>query len=115
MHLDLNVLRAFIGNNNAIQQRILFKFGGLINDSRRKVIDAANKGTLDVVRSACHALKSSSRSVGAIELGRLSEQLEAIAAGRAPGPIEPVLALFLEECSAVELELKEKADATGQP
>ncbi|MGO9444688.1 MAG: Hpt domain-containing protein [Thiobacillaceae bacterium] len=115
MHLDLNVLRGFVGNNNAIQQRILLKFGSLINDSRGKVVDAANNGTLDVVRSACHALKSSSRSVGAIELGRLSEQLEAIVAGRAPGPIEPVLAFFLEECSAVERELKETADATGQP
>jgi hypothetical protein len=105
MHLDLNVLRGFIGDNTATQQRILLKFAALINNTRTTVVDAVNRGALDVVRSACHALKSSSRSVGAIGLGHLSEQLEAIGGGRAPGPIEPVLARFLEECSAVEQEL----------
>jgi HPt (histidine-containing phosphotransfer) domain-containing protein len=108
MHLDLNVLRGFIGDNKVTQQRILLKFADLLKDTRGSVVDAVDKDALDAVRSACHALKSSSRSVGAIELGRLSEQLEAIGAGRAPGPIEPVLACFLEECSAVEHELAEK-------
>jgi Hpt domain len=113
MHLDLNVLRGFIGDNMKTQERILSKFGDLICDSRGKVIDAVNSGALDVVRSVCHALESSSRSVGAIELGHLSERLEAIGAGRAPGPIEPVLACFLAECSAVEHELAEKANEVG--
>ena len=113
MHLDLSVLQGFIGDNLKTRQRILAKFGLLIKDTRGIVVNAANEGVLDVVRSACHSLKSSSRSVGAIELGRLSEQLEAIGAGRAPGPIEPVLACFLEECSAVERELTEKINETG--
>ncbi|MGO9443618.1 MAG: Hpt domain-containing protein [Thiobacillaceae bacterium] len=77
--------------------------------------DALNAGALHVTRAACHALKSSSRSVGAIELGRLSELLETIGAGGNPGAIEPGLAGFLEECSAVEGELKEKADGSGSP
>jgi HPt (histidine-containing phosphotransfer) domain-containing protein len=113
MHLDLNVLRGYIGDNVKTQQRILLKFGNQINDSRGTVVNAVNDGALDVVRSVCHALKSSSRSVGAIELGRLSEQLEAIGGGRAPDPIEPVLARFLEECSAVEHELAEKVSEVG--
>jgi Hpt domain len=115
MHLDLNVLRGFIGDNRVTQRRILLKFADLINDTRGTVVDAVSKDALDIVRSACHAVKSSSRSVGAIELGRLSEQLEAIGGGRTPGPIEPVLALFLDECSAVEHELKEKIDEAGKP
>lgn len=53
--------------------------------------------------------------MGAIELGRLSELLETIGAGGNPGAIEPGLAGFLEECSAVEGELKEKADGSGSP
>lgn len=108
MHLDLNVLIGFVGNNAKTQHRILVKFAHLIHETRTKVVDAVNSGALDTVRSASHALKSSSRSVGAIELGHLSEQLESIVAGRISDPIEPVLARFLEECSAVELELTEK-------
>ena len=113
MHLDLTVLRGYIGDNPKTQQRILLKFETLLIDSREKVIGAVNDGTLDVVRSACHALKSSSRYAGAIELGHLSEQLEAIAAGRSPGPIEPVLARFIEECSAVEQALTETIGDDG--
>lgn len=113
MHLDLNVLQAYVGSNPQTQRRILLKFSSLLTDSRAKVIDAANNGTLDVVRAACHALKSSSRFAGALELGRLSEQLEAIAAGRSPEPIEPVFALFIEECSKVEQELGEKIGGVG--
>lgn len=113
MHLDLNVLRRYVGDNSKTQQRILLKFDGLLSDSRKKVQNAANDGTLDVVRSACHALKSSSRFAGALELGDLSEQLEAIAAGRAPGPIEPVLARFFEECRAVAQALTEAIGGLG--
>ena len=113
MHLDLNVLRGFIGDNKVTRERIFLKFADFINHTRGTVVDAVNDGTLDVVRSACHALKSSSRSVGAVELGQLSEQLEAIGAGRTPSPIEPVLESFLAECSAVDGELKEKTDGSG--
>ena len=115
MHLDLNVLRGFIGDNKVTQQRILSKFADLIDRTRGIVVDAVNAGALDTVRSACHALKSSSRPVGAIELGQLSEQLESIGAGRAPGPIGPILARFLEECGSVERELREKMDESSQP
>lgn len=108
MHLDDTVLRKYVGDNPKTQRRILLKFESQLNDSREKVTSAVNDGTLDVVRSACHALKSSSRFAGALELGHLSEQLEAIAAGRSPGPIEPLLARFFEECSAVAQELTEK-------
>jgi HPt (histidine-containing phosphotransfer) domain-containing protein len=113
MHLDDTVLRNYVGDNAKTQQRILLKFDKLLNDSRKKVQDAASDGTLDVVRSACHALKSSSRFAGALGLGDLSEELEAIAAGRSPGPIEPVLARFFEECSAVSQALTEKLAGFG--
>lgn len=115
MHLDLDVLEGLIGDNPRARQRILVKFEQLIKDTRQTVIGAVREREFDTVRSACHSLKSSSRSVGAIELGRLSEQLEAVGAGRAPGPIEPLLDRFLEECEAVEQELTEKADAASQP
>jgi hypothetical protein len=50
MHLDLNVLRAYVGDNPNTQQRILLKFSRLLDDSREKVIGAVGEGTLDVVR-----------------------------------------------------------------
>jgi Hpt domain len=113
MHLDLNVLRGIIGDNVRIQRRIHAKFGDLIDESRAKIIRAVNTGALEVVRLTCHGLKSGSRSVGAIELGRISEQLETIGAGRTPVLIKPVLARFLDECSAVEGALSEDIDETG--
>jgi HPt (histidine-containing phosphotransfer) domain-containing protein len=113
MHLDLNVLQGFIGDNAKTRQRILAKFDVLIKDTREIVVGAVDRDELDAVRSACHALKSSSRSVGAMELGQLSEQMEAIGAGRTAGPIEPVLASFLAECGAVERELAERLDEGG--
>lgn len=107
MHLDMDVLRRYVGDKPGTQRRILLKFDNLLKDSREKVAGAVKDGTLDVVRSACHALKSSSRFAGALQLGDLSEQLEAIAVGRAPGLIEPALASFFDECNAVEQELTE--------
>lgn len=107
MHLDMNVLRKYVGDKPSTQRRILLKFDRLLKDSREKVTGAVKDGTHEVVRSACHALKSSARFAGALPLGDLSEQLEAIAAGRAPGPIEPALASFFDECSAVAQELTE--------
>jgi HPt (histidine-containing phosphotransfer) domain-containing protein len=113
MHLDVHVLRGYVGDDPSTQRRILLKFESQLHDSRETVIGAVNDGKLDVARSACHALKSSSRFAGALELGRLSEHIEEIAAGRSPGPLEPVLARFLEECSAVARELTEKVAGLG--
>ena len=113
MHLDINVLQGFIGDDVQTQQDILLMFGTLLNETRSAVTKAIADRELDTVRSACHALKSTSRSVGAIELGRLSEQLEALGSGNASGPIDSVLSSFLAECRAVEKELAVRNGEVG--
>ena len=55
-----------------------------IEDSLAQIEDmtrAVNAGDRDVLKISAHSLKSSSRSVGAMQVGALAEQLEHLAAG----------------------------------
>jgi len=83
-------LGEMIGDNPAMQQRLLAKF--LVNAHAQvaNIDAAANAGDTSQMADVAHTLKSSARSVGALALGELCQQIET--SGRA-GQAQDCLAL----------------------
>lgn len=66
-----------VGQNAALQARLLAKF--LLGSSLQvtELTEAANKGQCDKVAQIAHQLKASARSVGAMQLGESCQFAEA--------------------------------------
>jgi HPt (histidine-containing phosphotransfer) domain-containing protein len=95
-----NTLSQLVGDNQGMHQRLLEKF--LINANQQVAsIDAAMlAGDAHKAGSVAHTLKSAARSVGALALGELCQQIETTGhAGDAPACTE--LAQGLAETLAV--------------
>lgn len=73
---DLQVLKEMVGDNPPAHRRLLEKF--LANAEERIVClqAAASKDDAKAASQAAHPLKSASRSVGAMQMGDLCEQIE---------------------------------------
>ena len=72
------VLPALIGDKPAFHRQLLEKF--LIDAQERvtTIVDSAQAGDLTRINQTAHALKSLARTVGAMQLGELSQELESI-------------------------------------
>ncbi|MCB1776602.1 MAG: PAS domain S-box protein [Candidatus Competibacteraceae bacterium] len=73
---DAEVLTKMVGNNAAIHQRLLEKF--LVNAQQQmsELLQASKAQNTEMVGQIAHTLKSAARSVGAMRLGELCQQLE---------------------------------------
>jgi HPt (histidine-containing phosphotransfer) domain-containing protein len=83
---DPTTLTQMIGDNPAVQARLLTRYLELTRSQLVAIAAAGATNDTGVMATEAHKLKSASRSIGAIRLGELCEQLEA--AGRiddAPG------------------------------
>lgn len=71
-----NTLRELVGDNTAMHQRLLEKF--LPNASKQvsSIEAAVQDGDVSKAADVAHALKSAARSVGALALGELCQQIE---------------------------------------
>lgn len=88
--VDVSVLAALVGNKPAVLERFLADYLRHGHTYQQGLLAALEGGDLREACSLAHKLKSSSRSVGALALGDLCEQIES--AGRA-GQQAAVLAL----------------------
>jgi CheY-like chemotaxis protein/HPt (histidine-containing phosphotransfer) domain-containing protein len=76
---DSGTLKALVGDNTALHRRLMSKF--LVN-ARQQVAQALSANVtndLDQIAGVVHTLKSAARSVGALELGALCQDLETAA------------------------------------
>jgi HPt (histidine-containing phosphotransfer) domain-containing protein len=73
---DARILIKIVGVNPALHQRLLDKF--LLNGNRQiaTLTAAHDNGDTKTIISVAHTLKSASRTVGAMALGELCQQLE---------------------------------------
>lgn len=73
---DSNALTAVVGDNPGMHQRLLAKF--LVNAHRQlaQIQAAALAAQIDQIVSVAHTLKSAARTVGAMALGDLCQQIE---------------------------------------
>ena len=72
---DASMLGRMVGDNQAMQQRLIEKF---LTNARTQVVSIQAAVADDIVASGkvAHALKSAARTVGAMQLGELCQELE---------------------------------------
>ena len=98
--IDPSALKSVFGDDEETFREILGDFVDPATSNVAEITDAATAGNADAVGAAAHKLKSSSRSVGAVELGELCAKLEE--AGKAGdmekiGELSPKIPLVLAE------------------
>lgn len=74
--LDLAILSEFIGDDDSRVQGFVVDYREAARQLREKILAAHDQGDLEAVASFAHRLKSSSRWVGAVSLGKACEHLE---------------------------------------
>jgi len=72
---DINILTKMVGDKPAMNRRLLEKFLSGAEDQVRRIVDAAMIEDTATVGEVAHALKSAARTVGALQMGELCEQL----------------------------------------
>ncbi len=73
---DLDVLRSLVGNDPAVIREVLALFGPSALQAGAAIRQGVIGGRLERVVEAAHTLKSSSRSIGAQQLGQTCAELE---------------------------------------
>jgi CheY-like chemotaxis protein len=109
---DSSALRQMVGDNPALQQRLLAKF--LVN-AYAQVADIGAAGqtpNMGRVADVAHTLKSAARTVGALALGELCQQIET--SGRA-GDAPSCLALVARLTDALALAAEQIRAALASP
>jgi CheY-like chemotaxis protein/HPt (histidine-containing phosphotransfer) domain-containing protein len=104
--VDISVLEGLVGNEPEIVQEFLHDFRASSGRIAGELRSACEAGDPQAAGAAAHKLKSSARSVGALELGELSARMEQ--AGKA-GDIEGLKVLlpqFDAELAAVDAYIR---------
>ena len=73
---DSSALTKMIGNNPAVQNRLLNRYLELTRDQVASIATAAMADDTKTMVAEAHKLKSASRSIGAMNLGDVCEQIE---------------------------------------
>ncbi|MBI5430824.1 MAG: PAS domain S-box protein [Nitrosomonadales bacterium] len=105
--VDVNVLKALVGNDEAVIRDFLRDFR---NSAARVTIElrsACAQGNAAAAGAAAHKLKSSSRSVGALTLGELCAAMEQAGKAGDGKALTALLPRFEQEMSNVESFLEE--------
>ncbi|WP_430229432.1 ATP-binding protein [Nitrosomonas communis] len=100
--VDVSVLEALVGNDPATIREFLQDFRANAREIGEQLRDAADKNQLDLIKAAAHKLKSSARSVGAIQLGEWCAKIEQAAKDRNEKELASLLPHFEQELKAVD-------------
>ncbi len=73
---DATALARMMGDNPVLQRSLHEKFISRAQEQVLIIVQAAENGDMVKVGSTAHALKSSSRTIGAIQLGELCMNIE---------------------------------------
>ncbi|MBE0546997.1 MAG: response regulator [Rubrivivax sp.] len=115
---DLDVLRSMVGNNPAVIREVLALFGPSSRQAGAAIRQGVVEGRLERVVEAAHTLKSSSRSIGAQQLGHTCAELELAAHTSQVALLKVLLLRFEAEMGDLHrfletLELKAAAPASA--
>ncbi|MCP4433595.1 MAG: response regulator, partial [Gammaproteobacteria bacterium] len=100
--IDLNVLIQSVGNNRELHHRLLKSFMTSIAEQTDDIEDAFSWRNHGKLADATHKLKSSARSMGAMELGDLCQTLEKAGRARKWPDIESTMPIMRAHCQQVE-------------
>ncbi|MDO8990954.1 MAG: ATP-binding protein [Sideroxyarcus sp.] len=107
MPVDVNVLKSLVGNDDATLRHLLQKF----QISAAKIADELSTACMArqaaVAGAAAHKLKSSARSVGALELGELCAKMEEHGKDNDNEALAALLPIFAQELANVEYFLEQ--------
>ncbi|MDH4283788.1 MAG: ATP-binding protein [Gallionellaceae bacterium] len=78
---DAGMLGRMIGDNQALQKRLIEKFLSNAQAQSEAIQAAAAAGDIETAGKVAHALKSAARTIGAMQLGELCQELETAAKG----------------------------------
>lgn len=104
--VDVSVLKALVGDDMDDIQALLQDFRLSAVKAAAEIEEACQAGEAVKVGAVAHRLKSSARSVGALQLGELCAQLEALGKEGKQQRLAELIPQFKAEVAAVEACLK---------
>ena len=104
--LDLNALKALIGDNETVISEVLQDFTAHSGSIVAELRAACGAGQSAAARAAAHKLKSSARAIGALALGELCADMERAGEAADISTLTEKLPLFDKEMKAVDAYLK---------
>ncbi|MEI6987076.1 MAG: response regulator [Rhodospirillaceae bacterium] len=113
--VDARVLKELVGDNPAVISKLLHSFRATTLKIGAEIEAAISDGRTHETGAAAHKLKSSARSVGALRLGELCEQIEQAGKAGDKAMLAVLLPRFKEEMAVVENHLIAwQCDLTGR-
>jgi two-component system sensor histidine kinase/response regulator len=106
---DESVLLALLDGDAQLAAEVLSDFAAALRRASEEIEAAFRDGRTGDLVGVAHRLKSSSRTVGAMQLGELCERLEAAAGRGSPESLRQMMRALMAEIDAVSSRL----DATG--
>ncbi|MES2187549.1 MAG: response regulator [Pseudomonadota bacterium] len=106
--VDVNVLEMLVGDDPAVIAEFLTEFSGRAQDSAVRIRAAVQAGLGHVAEAEAHKLKSAARSVGALELGELCDELEQLGHAGQLGVLAGLLPRFEAEVARVRHYLQQR-------
>ncbi|MGB0720766.1 MAG: CHASE domain-containing protein [Gammaproteobacteria bacterium] len=111
---DPQVLTQMVGDNPPVHERLLRTFTGNARERADALARAHKSGDLSAIGQTAHALKSASRSVGALRLGLLCEQIEQSAKAHDEATVETLLHALDGPLDATLRAIEERLPNTSQ-
>jgi HPt (histidine-containing phosphotransfer) domain-containing protein len=74
--IDFEQLENVSGGDSAFEAELLCEFCELTSELIEQLGEAVGKGDSDEIRSLAHTIKGSAKTIGAFELGNISERIE---------------------------------------
>jgi CheY-like chemotaxis protein/HPt (histidine-containing phosphotransfer) domain-containing protein len=98
---DLEVLVALVGDDPAVIDEVLQSFRHSAAESSAALDQAIATDSSQGAAGAAHRLKSAARSIGALRVGDLCDEIERAAKAQSAGELKALLPLFHAELDAV--------------
>ncbi|MFQ3235394.1 MAG: PAS domain S-box-containing protein [Paraglaciecola sp.] len=103
--VDVSILAALVGDDPEIISEFLLDFNRSATQIATELTNACANGQSVQASASAHKLKSSARSVGALVLGQLCEEIEQAAKARRLEALTVLLPRFKKEMAAVKKHL----------
>ncbi|MGG7054423.1 Hpt domain-containing protein [Nitrosomonas sp. ANs5] len=100
--VNVGLLQELVGDDQVVIDEILREFHTMLATIQNDLYEACETGQCDRARAIAHKLKSSARSVGALQLGAWCEQIEQAGRNGQVGVLNALLGEFKQELTAVE-------------
>lgn len=107
---DATTLTGMMGDNHPLRRRLLEKYLVMARGQVDTIIHAVAAEDAAMAGSVAHALKSSSRTVGAIQLGELCMALEKAGKSGDRSACKVLTGLLHEKFAAVAEKIKQSLD-----